>query len=145
MMFYRRFCALLAVFVLVPTASAWAARDPINGAWTVKTKLVAAMDPTNPSYRVGDIRIEKWRLKVKGKTGALTSPNGTIAGQKVGKAWVFDQAYDTGLGVVIHLHLVARAKSSDLMKGTIEARYYSAQFGYEIGIDAWSFTGFRKL
>ena len=83
-------------------------------------------------------------IKVKKKKATLRSPSGTIGGKKVGKAWVFDQTYDMRYGVVLNMHIVARARSAKLMKGTIEARYYSAQFGYQIGLDAWSFTGFRR-
>ncbi len=122
----------------------FAATDPAAGKWKVQTKLVAAMDATNPAYKVGQVRQEKWVIKVAKKKATLKTPSGVIAGVKAGKAWLFDQTFDTGYGVLINMHIVARARSSSLLKGTIEARYYSAQFGYEIGIDAWSFTGLRR-
>lgn len=136
---------LWLIFLACFATDAFAAKDPISGRWKVQTKLVVAQDPTNPNYRVGDVRREAWRVQIKKKEGSLTTPSGTIAGTKAGKAWVFDQTFDLGYGVLLNMHIVARARSSELMKGTIEARYYSAQFGYQIGLDAWSFTGFRHL
>jgi hypothetical protein len=133
------------LFVLTPAHDAFAAKDPLTGKWKVQTKLVTAQDPVNQNYKPGDVRREAWRFKLARKQGALTTPSGVINGAKVGKAWVFEQSYDMGYGVILVMHIVARARSSELMKGTIEARYYSAQFGYQIGLDAWSFTGFRRL
>jgi hypothetical protein len=134
--------ALLGLFV--GASAAQAANNDIAGKWKVQTKLVAAMDPVNSGYHVGDVRQEKWNFKISGKKAKLTTPAGSIVGAKAGKAWLFDQTFDTGYGVLVNMHIVARAYSPKLMKGTIETRYYSAQFGYELGIDAWSFVGFRS-
>lgn len=140
----KLFSVLMCV-VIAAANDAAADKDPLAGRWKVQTKLVAAQDPTNPNYQIGDVRREAWSFKMAKKNATLKSPSGTIAGAKVGKAWVFDQGYDMGYGVLLQMHIVVRARSAGLMKGTIEARYYSAQFGYEIGLDAWSFTGFRHL
>ena len=140
----KLFFYLILSLCIFSSGSAFAS-DAIAGKWKVQTKLVAAQDAVNQNYNVGDVRRENWKVKIKKKQGTLTTPSGTISGTKIGKAWVFNQNFDTGYGVIINMHIVAKAKSSELMKGTIEVRYLSAQFGYELGIDAWSFTGFRKL
>ena len=140
----RIYLASGLVLSLCLCASLAHAADPIAGRWKVTTTLVEAQDPTNPDYQVGDKRIEVWKIKVSRKTAALTTPAGTIAGSRVGKAWVFDQTYDTGYGVLINMHIVARARSSSSMTGSIESRYLSAQFGYEIGVDAWTFKGSKR-
>lgn len=138
------FFAFMLAFISGPTPSAQAASLSVAGRWKITTKLVVAQDPTNPNYHVGDKRIETWTIKTSKNKATLKTPAGTIAGTKVGKAWVFDQTYDTGYGVLTHMHIVVRQTNSRAMKGTIEVRYYSAQFGYEIGVDAWSFTGTKR-
>ena len=132
--------AFLLCLVAAP-ALAKAKNDPILGTWKVTTKLTVAYDAVNQSYHPGDLRVEKWRIVKSGKGARLTTPSGRIVGKKIGKAWVFDQWFDTGWGIVQNIHLVARTTSSSKCQGTIEVRYYSAQFGYELGNDAWSFKG----
>lgn len=115
--------------------------NPLKGRWKVTTRLVAAQEAINPNYNVGDQRIERWKIRGSARKAVMKTPAGTIRGKKRGKAWEFKQNYDTGLGVILSMHIVARQLGDDKMRGTIKATYLSAQFGYPIGIDAWSFKG----
>lgn len=148
----RRVLSLSAVlfFFLLSIDRACAAAPNIAGRWKVYTTLVSAYDPTNPDYQPGDRRLEKWVVRAKKKTATLRTPAGTIQGAKVGKAWVFESLYDTGWGVVIKIHLVARVVGGRL-RGTNEIRYYDSRFYnaawggyyYILGNDALSFRGTR--
>ena len=136
---------LLMGLSLTAFEDASAAAD-IAGRWKVYTTLVSAYQAVNQQYHPGDRRLEKWVIKVRGKKATLKSQAGTIEGKRVGKAWVFDQAYDTGYGVIIHIHLVARVYPGRKLKGTNEVRYYDSRawLGNPIlGNDAWSFKGTR--
>ena len=133
---------LLSILLFVFSTSTAIAAPDIAGKWKVYTTLVSAYDAVNPDYNPGDKRLEKWKVKASRKNATLTTPSGVIQGVKVGKAWVFDQFFDTGLGIITNIHLVARVQNGRL-RGTIESRYYSTQFGYLLGNDAWSFKGTR--
>ena len=137
---------MLAGLIWLSSASANAA-DPIAGKWKVYTKLVTAQQAVNENYNVGDLRLEAWRIKTKGKKGTLKTPSGEIAGAKIGKAWVFDQQYDVYYPVALHMHIVARVQNGKL-KGTIEATYWDVRYGNEIAgklaIDAWTFKGTKR-
>ena len=92
-------------------------------------------------------RIERWYITGPRKAPVLRTDTGgatTITGQKVGKAWVFDDLFDTGYGIAIHMHIVLRQRKAKKMKGTIEVRYYETTFGQSMGIDAWAFSGKKK-
>ena len=139
------------VVLVIFTHPAYAAKDPVNGTWKVATKLVSAYDPTNPAYQPGQRREETWKFSASKKTAKLTTWSGwkkrtligSINGVKAGKAWVFDAWYDTGWGIYIHQYIVARVQANGRLKGTIETAYHSAQFGYLLGKDALSFSGFK--
>ena len=137
--------SILISFLFVAPDTASAAPD-IAGRWKVYTTLVSAYQAVNPQYHPGDKRLEKWTVKAKGKKATLRSQAGTIQGKRVGKAWVFDQSYDTGYGVIVHIHLVARVYPGRKLRGTTEVRYYDSRawLGNPIlGNDAWTFKGTR--
>ncbi len=139
---FVKFIFVLSFFV---AADAFAAPD-IAGRWKVYTTLVSAYEAVNPQYHPGDKRLEKWVIKAKRKKASLKSPAGTIQGKRVGKAWVFNQTYDTGYGVLIRIHLVARVYPGKKLRGTNEVRYYDSRawLGNPIlGNDAWTFRGKR--
>ena len=124
------------------------AADPINGKWKVYTVLETAQHAINEGYKPGDVRLEAWRIKAKGRSASLTTPSGTITGVKVGKAWVFDQQYEVYYPVALHMHIVARIKGAGKLRGTIEARYWDVRYDSEIAgvlaIDAWTFSGTKR-
>ena len=128
---------------LVAADSVFGAANPLKGRWKVTTRLVAAQDPINQGYDVGDRRVERWKIRGNKRKAVLKTPSGKIRGKRKGKAWEFDQNYVTGLGAILRMYIVARQRGQNKMRGTIKARYFSQQFGYLIGIDAWSFKGRR--
>jgi hypothetical protein len=141
------FAAVLSLCLVASPVEAKRKSKKLTGTWRIKTTLTAAQEAVNPNYEAGMNRIENWYMTQNKKTAVMhsdTSSGETINGQKVGKAWVFDQMYDTGYGIAIHMHIVFRNFRGKRLKGTIEARYYETLFNQIMGIDAWSFKG-RKL
>lgn len=142
----RNITIAFLLFISVLVAEEASAAADIAGRWKVYTTLVSAYEAVNDNYEPGDKRLEKWAIKVKSGKATLRSHAGTIQGKRVGKAWVFDQAYDTGYGVVISVHLVARVYPGKKLKGTNEVRYYDSRswLGNPIlGNDSWTFKGTR--
>ena len=143
--------AFFLALVCQPTMAV-AKSDPIVGTWQVATKLVSASDPTNPAYTPGQRREETWKFQAQKKNMKLTTWSGwkkrkligSILGKKTGKAWVFEETYNTGWGILIHQYIVARVHTDGRLRGTIETGYHSAQFGYLVGKDALSFYGTKS-
>lgn len=137
----RVLIALVLCSVIGVCPQAFAARKKLTGKWRVKTTLVAAQDAVNPDYQVGMNRVERWYVTGSKNAPVLRSDTGgatTITGHKEGQAWVFEDWFDTGYGIAIHMYIVVRQTNARKMKGTIEARYYETTFGQIMGIDAWS-------
>ena len=137
-------CLLAGIMAALACDVVWAQMFECFGSWSVQTRLVAASDATNPTYRPGDLRVEQWDIRQSGAALQLTTQAGTIAGA-VGPNYtlVFASAWDTGLGVTSDIRIEARMTSSASMAGTIKVNYYSAQFGYQVGLDAWTFQAIR--
>ncbi len=136
----------LAVLLAVPAGDvAHAQMFNCAGTWTVQTRLVAASDATNQTYRPGDLRVDQWYIQQSGTALQLTSNAGTVAGQ-IGNGYtmVFAGAWDTGLGITSDIRIEGQMQSTASMVGTIKVNYYSAQFGYKVGLDAWTFQAMRS-
>lgn len=146
-MITRRFAAVLWLAALIAFSIVNLALAQIidcSGTWTVQTRLVAASDATNQNYRPGDLRMEQWMIRQSGTALQLMSQAGTVAGTiGQGYSMVFASAWDTGLGITSDIRIEARLTSSASMAGTIKISYYSAQFGYQVGLDAWTFEAMR--
>lgn len=144
MPFARPATALAALCVLAASDVAVAQMFDCSGFWAVQTRLVTASDAANTSYRPGDMRMEQWGIRQAGSALQLTSRVGTIAGGiGPGYTLAFAGTWDSGLGAKGDIRVEAQMRSPNAMAGTIKVNYYSAQFGYQIGLDAWTFEAVR--
>ncbi|MCC6750368.1 MAG: hypothetical protein IT371_22070 [Deltaproteobacteria bacterium] len=114
------------------------------GVWDVNTKLVAGSSPVNPQYKEGDIRADAWTIAGTLDQASLTGNQGTVPGRIVGTTATFDIQVNTGLGIVAKGHFELFLTGSRSLKGTINADYFSAQFGYKVGMDAWSAEAVKR-
>ena len=114
------------------------------GVWDVNTKLTAGSDPVNPSYKEGDLRIDVWTIAGTLDKASLTGNQGTVHGRIDGTNATFEIQVDTGLGIIAKGRFDLFLTSSASLKGTIKADYYSAQFGYKVGLDAWTAEGVKR-
>ncbi len=114
------------------------------GIWDVNTKLVTASDAVNPNYRVGDIRIDVWKIAGTEERCTLTTKDGTMPGAIRGTAAIFDVSVPLDGIIVMQVHVEGFLTSSRSMKGTIKADYWDSRFGYKVGLDAWTFEGVRR-
>ena len=121
----------------IPTGS-----EAIVGTWDVTTTLVAAQKATNPDYKPGHIRKERWQIAQSGGQLVLTTPNGSLPGQAQGGGYAFEGVTDTGMNLRIRVRVEAWLTGSRSMKGTIKA-WYHGTFNNLGGIDAWSFEATR--
>ncbi len=108
------------------------------GVWDVNTILTAGSDPVNPSYKEGDLRIDVWTIAGTLEKATLTGNQGTVPGRTTGTVAAFEIAANTGLGIIAKGKFDLYLTSSASLKGTITADYFSAQFGYKVGLDAWT-------
>ena len=112
------------------------------GTWHVVTKLVAASEATNPDYKPGHLREERWVIAVNGGQATLTSPAGTIPGTVGAGGFVFEGAGDTGLNLRLKAHVEGAFDGPKRIVGTIKVQYYGT-FNNYVGFDAWQFEGRR--